>query len=201
MKVNTTFRSLCVCTALSVHTHTRLKTLLAFVGCPRHIHIHTYTLNTHLHVDFLLIRLVWGLGLSMLGTVFFGGCIPVRPCMCFCEATRPLLSLPCLVAFAVALCACAWACAWACVCFCSLSPLSREGGHSADERKVMEFELPDVAAYTKKRYDTSFFDPQVAHAKCLARSFSLPLPPHPLFPSLSLSLSYVYACVYLFTPQ
>lgn len=24
----------------------------------------------------------------------------------------------------------------------------------------MEFELPDVAAYTKKRYDTSFFDPQ-----------------------------------------
>ena len=28
--------------------------------------------------------------------------------------------------------------------------------------QVMSFELPDVAAYTKKRYETSFFDPSRA---------------------------------------
>ena len=33
---------------------------------------------------------------------------------------------------------------------------------SSQERKVMNFELPEVAAYTKKRYDTSFYDPKEA---------------------------------------
>jgi len=36
---------------------------------------------------------------------------------------------------------------------------------SANERKVMSFELPEVAAYTKKRYDTSFFDPEQARRR------------------------------------
>ena len=49
---------------------------------------------------------------------------------------------------------------------------------SKDERKVMSFELPEVAAYTKKRYDTSFFDAEVLSLS----------PPHPL--SLTHSLTH-----------
>ena len=36
---------------------------------------------------------------------------------------------------------------------------------SANDRKVMSFELPEVAAYTRKRYDTSFFDPENARKR------------------------------------
>jgi len=40
---------------------------------------------------------------------------------------------------------------------------------SSEERKVMSFQLPEVAAYTKKRYDTSFFDPQNAKRRRTAQ--------------------------------